>query len=1361
MQIPPKDIQKITPFMGMDSDTDPHEFSPLKTRSQLNCRGYTFGAKGVVTKVKGNTEIHYQQPSGENITIGAEADESMNRVYFANYNSNGKHTWWILDTVNDTITSLLQSMTDTAGIDIFRWDPLFRIMHIDIVDHNLLYWADWGLNKARKFNINKAQDNTATGYGPIILEDYITAAKLPPIYAPTCAYFTDISRNSNELFGLLFKFVYRYIYDDGEKSNYGDYSLVPKPVNQSYLGVTAINTDNNAITVQLNTGSRLVVKIEVAVQINSLLFETCAVLHKDELGLADNTSYNYIFYNDTANTATDPQKIGRPYSFLPDRPKCQSKVNNAITYTNFKEGWPNVQVNAKVDLSYQPLFLPDETDDELNSPAITITRLTIISIGDPFKGVQFAVNFHFIIGSDVKAGNTFVISATNGNSDHFGFSVTATLGDNAVSIANKIKSFLRGLNRGYPDLGNGISGESTDMSGNVIFDYFYTESYNQVVIAVTGSVNPVNTVTLKDNGISINLINPGDTRNYAYMYIDDDERKSLGYTSLASQIRTPYVTEPGIGELVQPIHTISVMHQPPLRAKYWQLLRTSDNTNFIELLIQQVISVQASASDSGQYYDLVVGSLFTYQKIHPNTILAYDFEKGDRLRLIKDEVAGTLYPYFETEILSYKIDTEEQVNSSITVYGTDHATPSDPVRPDYVGKNIQIDGNERTIIGISGSDYLLDNIINAGNVTAPTTIIVPSYIFVDRRGIVRIKRPVDITVTDFSKVQLYKPQKNTNDADYRIFQLCGQKYEVSGYGTPQRAHRGNQQDQDGTDAASLIATPAIVQITDGEAYIRYRELPTNNQTTNAQVIADHVLDPNYSDYYESNLTGLGIPIPQDTGAGEVEFPDRVRFSNNYIQDTQINGLNDFDNSDREDYNDEYGAVQRTLAHSGRLYLFKELKDCWTPLFKSILVDNSGQQLVSTSSKLLNQLQYMALQCGIGDNPESLIWDANYIYHASVNYGAFIRIAGDGQDAISTIYDYDKDARALLVIAGKYNLSLIPGIDRSNKEVMWTLPAYIPYLFNKSIEPADWALLGEPVPEGTTWVIDAQPDNSIAAIVDGLIQISNTVVLGDDFFTYHAVYPDTTTGPVRKFCFTVIAAPPSAPGYRARPGSIYCLEADEDNTGYQGYMKLDGYNLSNGVYNHTYMPNIKNISPQAIIPDSSDITYNIVAVAPSGGSNGDIWYNEDVDLLYKKIGGTWTLLTDRSTNTYYVAPVVNLTDCPIPPPAKFYRVEAKYGAKVDSVDDGTCTGTPAALHDINISEPTSISVDYSGSPIGAGDVAVTCDGAPSVIGHVRIVLYVNSIQVSWQQFTGPGTYNLTFGATTTSPTPILITFELHA
>lgn len=104
-----------------------------------------------------------------------------------------------------------------------------------------------------------------------------------------------------------------------------------------------------------------------------------------------------------------------------------------------------------------------------------------------------------------------------------------------------------------------------------------------------------------------------------------------------------------------------------------------------------------------------------------------------------------------------------------------------------------------------------------------------------------------------------------------------------------------------------------------------------------------------------------------------------------------------------------------------------------------------------------------------------------------------------------------------------------------------------------------------------------------------------------------------------------------------------------NSGQQGWTTLEGYFTDGNTPTLTgqIMPNIMMISPQAIVPSSATITYNQAAVvAPTGGADGDIWYNEPNDALYKKIAGVWTFLTDRVINQYYQAPITNLTDCPI-------------------------------------------------------------------------------------------------------------------
>jgi hypothetical protein len=103
-----------------------------------------------------------------------------------------------------------------------------------------------------------------------------------------------------------------------------------------------------------------------------------------------------------------------------------------------------------------------------------------------------------------------------------------------------------------------------------------------------------------------------------------------------------------------------------------------------------------------------------------------------------------------------------------------------------------------------------------------------------------------------------------------------------------------------------------------------------------------------------------------------------------------------------------------------------------------------------------------------------------------------------------------------------------------------------------------------------------------------------------------------------------------------------------NTGYQGWKILEQIYGDDNSLTGFIMPNIAQISPQAIVPNTATITYNYPTdVAPTGGSNGDIWYNPVADDLYKKIATVWTLLTDRVTNDSYVAPVINLTDCPLP------------------------------------------------------------------------------------------------------------------
>lgn len=1269
---PPKKAHRQTFEKGVNSDYDENKVPSNMARFWMNCRVVSSGSgnEGVIKNIKGTVMISTPLPDGINSCHAAAADKEKNKFYFIVYNSNGYHTFFMYDSVHNLVTKVLQSRTDSDGIDILKLHPDFPIFHFDIIDNNLAYFCD-GYNKGRKFNIDKALDKTSTGYGTIILEDYITAYKKAPEFAPEPTYFTDITRTSNGLYGLLFKFCCRYVYDDGEISNYSDYSTVPLPPNQSYLGANAITYDNNGIQLVISTGSRLVVKIEIAVKIGSLNFQTCAVLNKVQLVIPDNSHYTYLFYNDGSYTAVSPAKITRLYSYMFRVPVCQSFVKNAMTYTGGTEGFPNVIIDSSVSLRLEDIYLPDATENKLNNPHLTISETAVnFKSGGFLSGGWYVSTVRFEVGFDVKKGNIFNIFGKNGVSefdhlrfkrtiDNYFWTFTATEADNATSIANKIKEVLRTTHRGQKPDGsadpfNGVTAESTDGDGNVSFEFIYLGQYGANKTVFTGSVLPVSFNSLKDDGLSINIIKTGSTRQYARIYEDDDGRKSSGYTTDAMAIRTPFITE--VGELKRAIHTIEIRDRPPIWAKYYQIVRTPDIVDFIQILIQQVIDV-VTVDDNGEYLDLVVGSLFTYQKMHPNTVLQYSFERGDRMRLIKNTDTGTLYtPYYETEILSYQEVTTELVNFGITVNGSAQVTPADPVRPDYIGKNIEIEGIERTIIGITGGAYDLSGTVNIG----PTVVsaIAPSYTFIDRRGIIRIKKPLGLTIADFSTVELFKPQKNTDNQDFKIFKLCGQKYSISNYGTDTRAHNGNVQSQDGTDDSTISNTPAKIDISDGDAYIRNRELPTNNSVPGTQVTIDHVEDPNYSDFYESNLHNLGLDIAKDDGSGEKFFGSRTRFSNNYIEDTKINGLNDYDNLDREDYNDQHGDVRLTRYDESRLILFKELKTEWIPIFHSILTDNSGQQIVSTSNKLLNQVQHYQFMGGIGNNPEGYCADEAYHYFPSTNAGCFLRLAGDGVDNISKEFLFDRDARDFLAIVQQNNLRIPAVFDRKNGNAIWSRPAYNMVLFSNDFVLPDWAIYDDILPDGATFELVDAPAHGDAVYTGGQWNYTpDADYIGADTFSYRIKFADLSYGDTKNVCVTVNDVP-SLKGWRVKESTNYCREKE-------------------------------------VIP-------------PDPGNN--------------------------------------------------FTASAQYGYAIDTISDGTCTGTPAGFATTPVPSGTNLSLAYTTMAAGTLQFSITGTG---VLPHLRANLYVDGVVVSFINVPMPGPYTMTgFPVDVNDPQPIILAIDSY-
>lgn len=1121
---------------GQNTDLAPDLLPSNKYAYMLNCNVLSSaeGNVGIVTNLKGNIKIEVDLPEGENKTIGVGLDEEKNKFYYAVWNSNGMHGWYMFDAVSMSITPVLISMRDTGSVDIFQWKKDNLILHVNIIDNNKLYWAVKD-SPARKFNIAKALDKSVeAGYGDVIFEEYTRAYKKPPMLAPSVRYITDLTKKFNRVYGSLFKFAARFIYDDGEESNWSDFSKVAVPYEESFTGVKGVPLDNNGIVVTVLTGSNIVVKIEIGMQRTNpdrenaegvgMEWVSVVTLDKQTLGISSNGQYEYQFFNDSAYIILDPEKIIRPYSFLPKNPECQEFTKNALLYSTFYEGFPVVKIDMSATVRYDELYLPSGSSTGLNNPSVIFNLIDNYyeSGGFASKGWRHTVG-EIIIGPDVKAGNIFRVNFSDGSTT-VNYNVEATLSDSSTTIANRLAVLFRSNNK----MRDGGGYVTEVVNSRFTFDIW--NNAGRPYWNVYPSVNRVDTVILEDNGQSLNNIKLGSSNGYGIMYEDEDGRKSLVYSN---NTIIPISTVNELGGIKRPVVSLEIKNPAPEWATYYQVVRTGDLVydDYIQLLIQKI--VVNTDSSGNEFYDLVVGSLYAYQKIYPNTTIGFPFEKGDRVRLVS-EYNGTAWTIpsdiKEYEVIEYKDVTTTVVNQDVEVDGTIIVKVDDP-SADNIGSFIVIDGNEREIIDIDAAGYKLSAVIATGDGEA--TRKYPSFEIINRRGVIRIKidpaYPIVVDPADdkFALVEIYKPSITKavlSDENYYSF---GYKFPIIRDGD-NYYHTGNIQDQ-------TISQGAIVEVAEGNNYVRNRALPTNMDSKNPQYLVTSVEDPGYSDFYVSDLSSNGRVNVLDRGMGEIFFDSRVRWSNNYIEGTSINGLSDFDNLDRQDYNDKYGSIKRLLFDEGRLYVFKFLKYAWIPVYGNIIQDQEGNDLIAQSTKIIPpSLQYFLWEGGVGDNPESITRNGNNVFSVSPNSGAVCRLGGNGVLPISKIFGLDEEVSTIISRASLSSAKMIGGFDRRNGNYVLSIEGYDNIIFNQLFANGDWSVDSVIIPPNPIWVIVDQPSHgSVSISGSSIIYSPDTDYVGQDNFTY-SLFEDTL---IRHVCIDVINSG-NPKGWRAI--NPYCI-----------------------------------------------------------------------------------------------------------------------------------------------------------------------------------------------------------------------------
>lgn len=884
------EIDKKIYVGGLDSDTSDKLLAEGDYRFALNIRnGVTEDSDaGEITNTKGNIKIPYTLPNGDNYTIGTYFDYFTNRVYYFNHNSTGQHHILEYSIDTKTISLVLQST-------LLNFNKDYLITAINAYQ-GLLYWTD-DINPPRKINIQKAKDYSAgnsLGYPSPLIEQYIQAIMYPHNQIPTVEYYSDSLYTQNNIRNTLWQFRVQFVYDDNELSAWSPISITPLPEGESALYGNGLDvTINNCIKITTQTGEKVVKKINIATRkANDGTFYLIETLDKEQLAIADNSTYTYSWYNDSTLLPIDPNEIASLFDNVPQLAKCQEIINsNRLVYQNIVEGYDNTPIN--VEMFANAIQVPASTPINLN-----------FNISVPPIGATVGVAI-YTITTTPSASQVYTIDI-----DGQKFSVTSATGETAYQILTRlgqqINTYYTNVNSTFtpvfiPPLGPFTKPKIVITGWRVVG--------NQLQLDVDCDVDP-RTYFVAGSFVAINITQIYKTlkRNsffqYGIVYYDYANRSGATNISPQTKFFVPsYKNTIYSGPVSAIMH---VKHLPPDWATHYQVVRTKN------LSIKRYINVLANGVSVGSTNTTFTLLYVTnFNTVYPNSTLNYDYTAGDRVR--------ALHATTKHELADMEISKFDDATNTITV------------------KNV--------------SGY---------------------------------------TINTNDWYEIYTPEKD-QDGEKALFYEIGEYFPIVTDASGVKVHGTNPARTNANVIQNSVIPTSYTELwlDDWSDYYRYRAL---NPV--------YIEASSYSDLYSSDVDCSGRPNIVSSTSSRKRLETTARYSQPYIQDTNINGLSTFFDVDFESYDNRYGSAQKLFYKDGYLISFMEDKIANIPVNQRVFSSTTGQQVVGVSDQVLNLATWYSWEGGISKNPESFANYGNAMYFTDVKRGTVNRLSIDGVTPIS-------------------------------------------------------------------------------------------------------------------------------------------------------------------------------------------------------------------------------------------------------------------------------------------------------------------------------------------------------------------------
>ena len=411
---------------------------------------------GVIENTKGNlpltslTYINGTPLSANARCIGAIEDSATETIYWFVHDSSfsvgatGKLDLIVsFNVLTNILTYNVVSINDGGNLNTtLNFNSSYLITGVNILNGLLFFTDDY--NAPRCINVSRNYPNPIANIDQVSAESLLVIKK-PPTQSPDVVPIVT-SGQENYLNTRFICFAYRYLYIDGEYSATSQWSqpaFVPNPFSfsiDSFLNNGMTNFCNSAI-ITYNSGSSLVVGLDLLFKrADGNVIKVIEKLDKSNLGLADNTNYQYTFTNSKIFTILSTTELLRLYDNVPRFAKAQTIMGNRLMYGNYVEGYDLIDIaGAPVKLEYTTALVSvpigntdivDASDDgnyTIDGSLVVIDSIVTFDLAGQILVAGSAINLEVTINHSQFSGQTpFPVEITDNVDLNFAFFLSTT-----------------------------------------------------------------------------------------------------------------------------------------------------------------------------------------------------------------------------------------------------------------------------------------------------------------------------------------------------------------------------------------------------------------------------------------------------------------------------------------------------------------------------------------------------------------------------------------------------------------------------------------------------------------------------------------------------------------------------------------------------------------------------------------------------------------------------------------------------------------------------------------------------------------------------------------------------------------------